>query len=172
MHIQYISNPSLICSTMWTFLVHQEQREMAAMQLGKEHFLKKSLPFIFLPFIPYLLLHYCFSKNVSPYVLLFNLQTDSSGLWIRMEKWEHMREAPSETLWRQASTQILGHFCSSSNTTRAAFFFSPIWLYVHVCFFPDSKSASYLRTSQFLWLYCKTGTECMMITWSTLKYCV
>lgn len=72
---------------------------------------KKSLPFIFLPFIPYLLLHCCFSKNVSPYVLLFNLQTDSSGLWIRMEKWEHMREAPSETLWRQASTQILGHFC-------------------------------------------------------------
>lgn len=48
---------------------------MAAMQLGKEHFIfyLKSFLSIFLPFLPRLLLHYHFSKNVSPYVLLFNL---------------------------------------------------------------------------------------------------
>lgn len=74
-----------------------------------------------------------------------------------MEKQEHATEVPSETFQRQASTQILGalisiHFCHIT----AAFFkkiflpLSHLALYMQTCFFSASKSAFYVRTSQFL----------------------
>lgn len=155
---------------MWTFPVHQEQREMAAMQLGKEHFCKSFPSFFFLPFLPCLLLHYCFSKNVSPYVLLFNLQTDSSELWIWKWKNGNTPQKRPLTLWRQASTQILGavitiHFCfqQQHHITAAFFCFSPFGSLHADLFLCCFRICLYFRTFQFLWLHCTTSTECMMI---------
>lgn len=148
---------------MWTFPMHQEQREIAAVQLGKEHLKKKifSFRFQFLPFLPSLLLYYCVSKKASSfYVLLFNLQADSSELWIWMEKGEHPPKCFLET-----------SICSNTRCSCLFFFFFPSWLFTCRFFFPTSKSAFYLRTSRFLCLHCKTRIECMMIVQSNLKYC-
>lgn len=157
---------------MWTFPVHQEQREMAAMQLGKEHFIfyLKSFLSIFLPFLPRLLLHYHFSKNVSPYVLLFNLLILLSSESENGNTGTCHRSA----LWNTLETSIYSNTRCSGNDSLLLpvatlhysflFFFPPhLALYMQICFFPASKSAFYLRTSQFLWLHCTTSTECMMI---------
>lgn len=73
-----------------------------------------------------------------------------------MEKWEHATEVPSETFWRQASTQILGaliiiHFCHITAAFSKKIFLPLFYLalYMQIFFFSASKSAFYLRTSQF-----------------------
>lgn len=99
---------------MWTFPVHQEQREIAVLQLGKEHFLKTTfLPYFFLPFLPCLLFHCCFNKMCliccSLIYKLICLSSESeNGKMVT-----HHRRA----LWNALETSIcLNTRCSGNNS--------------------------------------------------------
>lgn len=67
-----------------------------------------------------------------------------------MEKQEHATEVPSETFWRQASTQILGALIIFTFATLQLPFLISIFLplsylalYMQICFCSASKSAFY-----------------------------
>lgn len=164
---------------MWTFPVHQEQREMAAMKLGKEHFFK-SFPSGFFFFNPFSLGSFCTTVSAKMSLLMYCCLIYKLILLSSESEWK-TGTCHRNALWNILETSIYSNtrcsdkrftFVSSSNTMLQLPFpppHFPIWLFTCRCV--SSKSAFYLRTSQFLRFHCTTSTECMMVAWSTLKCC-
>lgn len=150
---------------MWTFPVQQERREMAAMQLGKGAFFNAVHPgFFALSLVSLcttvlvkmsLLKHYCLIYKL----ILLSSESDNreTGTCHRSALWNISETSIYSNTRCIDNDSLLPHYsCLFLKSIFAPF---PFVLYMQTCFFSASKSAFYLRTSQFLWLHCTTSTN-------------
>lgn len=174
MHIQYISNPSLICSTNVNIPCASGTKGNGCHTTWKWACLVflKHFPSIF--FYPLSLVSSCTTVSAEMSLLMYCCLIYKLILLSSESENGKMGTCHRSALWNTLETSIYSNTRCSDNDSLLLpaatphysclfFFFPHLALYMQICFFTASKSAFYLRTSQFLCLHCTTSTVCMMI---------